>query len=538
MQLVKTPVSDDNIMVYDIYHSDPDSIHKIPSISPNKAFHYHLLTKEEFADSNGIFYTNMSKKQLHAISGDIGRPIEPYPIAIEYKQIVRYNLVNILLLLVLSQLIFFIFTFTKIKINAIKKVLGFSDIRMISVSMKDLARIQAILVVVIFVIHGIYYVVQDLLVPRYFYLLLIFFIGVFLVNLILMMITQISLRYIDINLMIKNKLYSNRLNISLNVIKIILMLSITFSISIFLVNWDQHKEALHQYDKFSRLQGYYTSIGYNADESTKANNNKDLLASYGQSILQLNQHFTRLDQLYVHDVSNIMSQLSSFALKHRNLTKEEVLSDFKKNYIVANEAYIKDFTNIKQANGDNLILDRNQATILVPEKLQEHEQEIKTAYMKKYNDLLNYNRYYDLEDIESQTIDDIHIIYIANNFELELFGKDAKEDGLDVHFLNPIIILDQGKFGSLYYYDELNHGDIIIKAKSRDYLSQQIQNLNLSSLIIEGSLITPFENKIHLTEFILYQSSVFVMLFLITLVFIINISNYIDITVNSRKFAI
>ncbi|WP_440112252.1 hypothetical protein [Paenibacillus sp. QZ-Y1] len=226
VQLIKTPVSNDNKMIYEIYHSDLANLNRLNSTSPNKTFSYYALTEEEFIDSDGSFSTNLNKDVLDRISNDVGITLKSDSVMIGYQQIFQYNSINFGILLILSQLIFFIYTFTRVKVNAVKKVLGFSALRMITISLKKLALLQSIIIPTIFCLHIVYYLSLGNIVPRYFYLLFDYLLIIGIMNLIMLLITQVSLKYIDISLMIKNKVYSNRLNLSLYAVKILLILSI------------------------------------------------------------------------------------------------------------------------------------------------------------------------------------------------------------------------------------------------------------------------------------------------------------------------
>ncbi|WP_419889891.1 hypothetical protein [Paenibacillus xylanexedens] len=537
-QLIKTPVSNDNKMIYEIYHSDLANLNLLNSTSSNKTFNYYLLTEEEFIDSDGAFSTNLDEDILNNISSDIGIALKADSAMIEYQQIFQSNSINFGILLILSQLIFFIYTFTRVKVNAVKKVLGFSSLRMVMTSLRKLILLQSILIPIIFGVHIVYYLSLNNIVTRYFFMLFFYLLIIGIVNLMMLLITQVSLKYIDISLMIKNKVYSNRLNLSLYAVKIILILSITVSASIFSQNFVKYKEALHTYDKFSNLENYYTSIGYNSDEYEKALQNKNLLVEYGDSVKEILQHFRNSDQLYVHNFSSVLSQLSSSLLERRGTTREEVLSDFRENHIFVNETYLNTFVDILDPQGMPIHLQSIKGpTILVPEKHKRHEQEIIEYYTKRYNALLSYNENYEIESTNSNLIKSVDILYIANGLKPELLGKGDRGELSGEEIEDPIIILDQGDFDDLYYYDQLNQGNIIIKADSREEFSTQVKRFNLSNLVIEGSLITPFQSQISSTEFYMQQSFIFVVLFLITLVFVIYISNYIDVMFNRKNLA-
>lgn len=540
LQLVKTPISKDNHLVYDIYHSQVEDINKTKSISADTILNYYQLTKEDFVDNNGIFYTNLSLDTLNRLSKKIRINIKNYNNDIAYGQIIKYNILNFLILIILTQLVLFIYTFTRIKVNAVKKMLGFSKLKMLKASLKNFTFMESIILVVTVCVHLIYYLFIDNVVPRYFYLLLVFLGLIILINVVMLLFTQISLRFIDINLMIKNKVYSNRLNYFLYAVKILLILSITVSISSFISTYADYKERSKDLERYQQLEGYFTSNGFNASEDTKARKNPELMRKYGESVEKVYNYFDKQDQLYVND-AYILQLLKPGYLKRNGLKKEDIYSSIKENYIVVNERYINDFMQIKNENGTKIKeFHVKKPTILVPSKYKPQESKIRKIFIEKYNSLLNYNDNYGLTKSESNKIDKLEIIYIENNQQFQLLGQSIYEDdsNSDIKLKNTIIMVDEGNFGSLYYYDLLNASDLYFHLEQRDEFSQILAKYNLNKVVNVGTLLTPYRDKVHFVEFIMYNSLVFTVLFLFTLIFVISISNYVDMISNSRKYAV
>lgn len=539
LQLVKTPVSSEGNFIYDIYHSQVKDINNPESISSDTFFNYHQLSKEDFVDNNGVFYSDLSSDKLNSISKKIGITIEPYNDNIAYSQVIRYNILNFIILFLLTQLVLFIYTFTRIKVNAIKTMLGYSKFKMISASLKEFITIEIFAMGITLCIHFMYYLFIENIVPRYFYTLLVFLIIIILINIVLLLFTQISLRFIEMNLMIKNKIYSNRLNHVLYGIKILLILAITVSMSYFFSTYSDHKNKLSELDKYRQLESYYTSNGYNSDEFEKARNNLKLLKEYGDSVKKIYTYFDQQEQLYVSD-AYILELLDPGYLERNGLRKEDLYSSIRDNFIVVNERYIKDFMQIRDETGT--VISNSYFTepaILVPSKYKSQEPEIKKIYMEKYNELLNYNQFYGVPNLESNKVDNLKIRYIENNQEYELLGQNAKnKDNSSIKLKDTIFIIDQGNFSSLYYYDLLNAGNMYFNLEQRDELSQTLSKYGLEKLVNVGTLLTPYMNEVHFVEFVMYNSLVFTVLFLFTLIFVIYISNYVDITSNSRRYTI
>ncbi len=538
IQLVKTPISEEQKMIYDIYHSQLEDIKKTPSIRSNYVFNYLNLMQEDFVDSNGIFYTDLSIEKLSLFEKQLHLDISSYNNAINYKQIIKFNLFNLFVFLIITQLILFIYTFTRIKINAIKKVLGYSESKMVISSLRSFLLMEIIIASGIYLLHFIYYSIMGAIVGRYFYLLLVFLVLVIIVNIILLMFTQISLKFIDIPMMMKNKVYSNKLNYGLYTIKILLILAITVSASIFITNYKDYKDKLGNLSEYKKLENYFTATGFNSDEFDKASNDKKLSEVYGKSIKDLYEHFDDREELYIVDASEVIGSLSSFWLEMNGKRRADIYSDLQSNYIIANANFLKDFMGIK-INKGKLIKECNckEPTILVPALYKSKEAEIKEIYVDKYNELLNSDEMFEFESFEPRLIKDVNIMYMGNNQDIELLGKNLDDDSTEINLKNTIIMLDQGDFGNQYYYTQLNQGDIIFNLEERKNFSQALEKFNLKKLVIAGSLLTPFMDSIHNAEFLMRNSLVFLTLFLCTLIFIIFISNYVDMISNGKKYA-
>lgn len=537
LQIVKTPISENRKFVYDIFHTQIEDIKTPPSIRSENVFNYLPLTQEDFVDSNGVFYTDLSLEKLSLFERQAQIDIDSYNEMIEYKDIIDFNLFNFVVFLVISQLILFIYTFTRIKTNAIKKVLGYTERKMVSSSLKSFILMEFIILASTYLIHFIYYWIVGDVVGRYFSLLLWFLVIVIIINVIMLLITQTSLKFIDIPTMMKNKVYSNKLNYGLYIIKILLILVITVSTSIFISDYKDYKSKVTNLSDYKKLENYFTATGFNSDEFIKVSNNTSLSEEYGKSIKSLYEYFDDQKELYVLD-AEVIGSLSSFWLEMKGQSKEDVYSDLQSNYIIVNTRFLEDLMSLKNDKGILIKEFSNEPTILVPALYKSREMEIKEIYIEKYNELLNYDEVFGFKDFIHQEITDLNVIYIESNQDIELLGKNLDDDDSEIQLKNTIIMLDQGNFGNQYYYTQLNQGDMIFKLDKRQEFSQALDKFNLNKLVIAGSLLTPFTDSIHNAEFLMHNSLVFTILFLFTLIFIVYISNYVDIISNGKKYAI
>jgi putative ABC transport system permease protein len=535
LQVIKNPVSENENLIYDIYHSDIDSIEEIEAISARKEFNYYQLKKEDFVDNDGVFYSDITETQINELEKELGIKIDSYDNPIDYRQIVLYNSLNFIILLLVTQLVLFIYTFTRIRVNTVKKVLGFTTAKMVMDSLKGFLYIEFAAAIVTFLLHFIFYYVSNEIVTRYFVLLFAFLIIVIAINVLMLFITQVSLKFIDINLMIKNKTYSSRLNFSLYTIKIILILTITLSMSILINNYQDYRAKTENLKVYEKLSKYYTSIGYNAIQDQIAKNNPDILKRYGESIKDLYQYFDQKGSLLTHDVKANISYIEATFIDESQ-KPEDFYHNINLNYIIVNKKYLAKFDEIHNLQLESIKFNSDVPTILVPSKYKDRESEIQDVYVEKYNTFLTYNTFYDLET-NNDPIDKVNILFIENNVEHELLGKNVTSVG-DIEVKDPIVIIDTGTFDTLYYYDQLNQGDLVFQLENRDQFTDMVQKYGLSDLVIGGTLITPFLTSIHSSEFVLYNSLVFTLLFLFTLLFFIYISNYVDIVSNSKKYAV
>lgn len=537
IQLIKTPISENNKFIYDIYNSNYKSLNKYKPISDDTVFDYYELKKDDFIDSTGVFYTNIKYAELNKIAKDLNLIISEYDCdKIKYSQIIKFNSINFIILVILTLLILLIYTILRIKTNAIKKMLGYSKIKMFCSQINEFFKIELFASLLVLLIHLIFYSIKGIFLLRYYKLLVLFFIVIILINSILLMIPQITIRFIDINSMIKNRIYSNGLNNCLHFIKIILIISTTISISLFLNNYNDYTGKSKDLDKYKKLAYFYTSNGFNSNEYDKAMNDKKILSKYGSSVKELYDLYDNKENLYVKD-SDIIELLSENHLKLSGQSKEDILNSMEINNLTLNPRYIENSMELKDENGSILKnLNADKPLVLVPKKYKEQEKKVKEIYIDKYNNLMNYNKFYDIDSKDKNNINDISIIYLQNNQTYELIG--TQENNSDLSLKDSIIIVDQGNFDDLYYYDLLNKGNISFKLNDREEFSQLLRNYDLQKLINVGTLLTPYMTRMHNIEFIVYNSLIFTMLFSLTLLFILYISNYIDIITNRKKYSI
>lgn len=542
LQLIKTPVTQDQTMLYDIYHNNVADLDQVKSIKTNRLFIYHTLTKEDFVDSNGIFYTDLPRNVLDELTNELGLSLTPYEEHVSYSQIVWQNSLNLGLLILLTIVVFFIYTFTRVKRNAVKKLLGFSNINMVSDTLQSLLYIEGAVALITLAVHILYYSLYSErgVVGRYFLFLVIFLIGIITINFLLFLLTQIHVKFIDIQLMMKNKVYSSRLNTLLYFTKVILILTITVSVSYCLQAFQSYRIQQEAMEKYTQLDGYFTSSGFNSNEYDQMMQNPELMGEYSERTKQLYQQFDSQNELYILD-DYVTVQLSSDYLERFGLQEQDIYNSASENYVVANERYINEFMSVKDTNGELLTeLQSNRPLIIVPEKHRQNEQEIRALYQEKISEYYNYDQNYGVREESEVVVEDIDIVYAANDQEFSILGQFDIDDDIsnesEISLKNPIIIVDQGEFDGLYYLDLLNASNFYVKLDDREIFSAALISMQMDALVNVATLLTPLNDSIYFVQFILYNTFIFSVLFLATLLFVIVISNYVDIVSNRRKY--
>ena len=154
VEIIKEPISMDGIQRYEVYDTKDILVSPIKPLSQEKEIKYLSLKKEDFIDSTGKFKTNASLKQIKAITQKLGITIKPIKKdKISYFQVTKNNAMNLLILLIISQFTLLIYTLSRMKVNAIKKLNGFSSSRMVVDSFSEFIPMQFIACLVTFFLH-------------------------------------------------------------------------------------------------------------------------------------------------------------------------------------------------------------------------------------------------------------------------------------------------------------------------------------------------------------------------------------------------
>ncbi|QUG41262.1 hypothetical protein KD050_18600 [Psychrobacillus sp. INOP01] len=526
-QLVKNPMSDDGNTYYDIYHTDINSVKQFVGISHN-VYRYFKMTEDEFIDSPGYFSTNLSTNQIEELSQKTAVDFKVLSKnEISYGEIFNNNLIQFLILGITTFAILYIYTIFRFKTNAVRKVTGFSPAKIVITNIKETLHIQGILIALLVVGHSLFYLITDKFSWTYAIFLFLFLSIISIIIILLLLLLQHFVRKTNVVAALKNKIFSNRLYTIINLIKIILILSVTILMNLVINYYDEVDKVYKKYEHYKMLNSFYSSHGRNSDELDKLLNNPEMLEKVADNVKQM--YVENIDKAYVM----FDPVRDNFLIQTMNgISREEVMNTYQRNNIILNKNYIENYTDIK-VNWD---FNENIPTILVPEKYRNSEEEIKEYFIEKYNNTLNYNTRYDIKGKEV-SINDIQIIYINNGYKYKILSSIPYEDEIDIELTDSIIRLDNGSFGSGFYFDMLGSSQLAFKLNDREEFKIMLIQYDLDNLYMANNLLTPFESIFSSYEFLMDQAKLFVFLFIILLVFIIYISNYIDMIVNGRRYA-
>ncbi|MEK3988499.1 hypothetical protein [Robertmurraya sp. FSL R5-0851] len=529
-QIVKNPMSEDGNTYYDVYHTDINSVKQFVGISDN-VFRYYKMTEEEFVDSSGFFSADLSNHQIEELSQRVEVDIKTVSKSgeLSYSEIIKNNMLQFLILGITTFTILYIYTMFRFKTNAVKKLNGFSPTKIVITNIKETLRIQGVLISLLVLGHSVYFVITDKFSWTYSIFLFLFLSFISMIMVLLLLLLQHFVRKTNVVAALKNKIFSNRLYTIINLIKIVLIISVTILMNLIINYYHELDEVYKKYDEYKALSSLYSSHGRNSDELDKLLNNPNQLEKVADNVKEM--YVKNIDQAYVM-FDPVRESLSPEFQSGYGISREEVMNTFQRNNIILNKNYIENYTDIKVDWDFN----EKAPTILAPEKYRNKEEELRGYFIERYNTLLNYNTRYNVEGKEV-LINDIQIIYISNGFKYKILSSLPYEDEINIELTDSVIILDNGSFGSGFYFDMLGSSQLAFELNDREEFKSMLFQYDLDQLYMPHNLLTPFESLFSGYTFLLDQAKLFVFLFIILLVFIIYISNYIDMIVNGKIYA-
>ena len=519
IELINNTLTSTDNSVYDLYCYPLDKFEQKQPVSQTIEFKYHELTKEDFLDSVGIFYTDLSDDEIDQLATQLSTPIIEYEdTSIPYSMILELNLFNFIILFIVILIIYGIYTSYSLKKIGIKKSMGFSTLRILKEQIISVAKYYPIVCLALLAVLNLYYAFTNRFDFSYLIMGIFFFGIVLIVNVLCMLLTSALIKFVRLEAMIKNKTLNKSTNAIVQFIKVAFSVVIAITIISLLQQSGDYMKSQQAVLDYKYLDGYYTSNGFNSAEYNYAISNPDVSERYSNSVLELyrSHHSLLCDYTGSDEAQGPMGASRPYYVQQT---------------IIANENYIKEFSNI-QINGTPL--DENvfsTPTVLIPEMYKNDESLIKDHLTGEYDLLLNYNQNYGIQ--EETRANEFNIVYIDDSSTIKVNTEKGFSD-----ITGGIIIVDTGDFGGLYYLDALNNRSLFFSVESREEFSALLTKYDLAQLVVAGTLLTPYLTQLESVTFVLKTHTMFAIVFVVSLVFILYISNYVDVFVNRKRYAL
>lgn len=515
LELINNTLTSTDKSVYDLYCYPLNEFAQKQPISKSISLQYHELQKEDFLDSVGVFYTDLRSDEIKEIASQLSVAISDFENeAIPYSMVLKLNLFNFVILYIVLQIIYCIYTSYSLKKIGIKKSMGFSTVHILKEQIASIIKYFVVICSVLICLLNLYYALTNRFEFSYLATSILFFTIVLAINIICVLITSILIKFVSLEAMIKNKTLNSGINIIVQAVKIVFSVIITITIISLLNQGNSFKQSQQAVLDYKYLDGYYTANGFNSSEYDYALANIDILESYSKQTLEMYNHNHSL--------------LCDFRKHSASQTSRPY---YEQQLVIANRNYLSEFSNI-QLNGKPLGEDIfNEPTVLVPHKYKSDENSIKEYIKQEYFRLMNYDQFYKIPG-EEKNIDKFNVVYIDDDSTVKVNTENGFSDMTD-----PIIIVDTGDFGGLYYLDSLNRRCLFFQMESREEFSSLLAEYNFEKLVTAGTLLTPYLMQLENVKFVLKTLTMFTIVFIVSLLFILYISNYVDIVVNRKRYA-
>lgn len=519
LEIINNTLTTTDKSAYDLYCYPLDKFSQKQPVSQSIEFEYHELTKEDFLDSVGIFYTDLSVEEIDQLAAQLSTQIIEYEdTSIPYSMILELNLFNFIILFIVILIIYCIYTSYSLKKIGIKKSMGFSTLRILKEQILSIVKYYSIVCLALLAVLNLYYAFTNRFDFSYLIMGIFFFGIVLIVNVLCMLLTSALIKFVRLEAMIKNKTLNKSTNVIVQFIKVAFSVVIAITIISLLQQSGDYMKSQQAVLDYKYLDGYYTSNGFNSAEYNYAISNPDVSERYSNSILELyrNHHSLLCDYTGSDEAQGPMGASRPYYVQQT---------------IIANENYIKEFSNI-QVNGtplDESVF--STPTVLIPDMYKNDESLIKEHIAGEYDLLLNYNQNYGIQ--EETRANEFNIVYTDDSSTIKVNTEKGFSD-----ITGGIIIVDTGDFGGLYYLDALNNRSLFFSVESREEFSALLTKYDLAQLVVAGTLLTPYLTQLESVTFVLKTLTMFAIVFVVSLVFILYISNYVDVFVNRKRYAL
>lgn len=391
----------DNKSRYKIFSLKEINYKKKP-LSQSVVYSYGVLNYNRWQDSTNTFYSNSSINELNSILKGKGIEIkEVDKDLIDYRIVIKYFAFNIILLLVNVQLVYLIYFSNTLKRNGLKMMMGFSKGKIIKEFWEEVIKIFIVNIFLIFFVYGMYLTINSKFSFKYFAFLSTYLLILILINSILIYNSTFIIKFIDIENMIKNKLYTRKYSIFLKFLKVLVMSLVLIFTNNLKNSISEIKESNKDLLRNQELGDYYTSYGLDIEADDYRLGNIEIYDGYDKNIKRLLKN----NKNYLIDTSNYENYLES--------------KDNRFSFLVCNYDYFKKFVKLdREIDYDKKTLENK---ILIP---QSNNYENKEQVISNLIDSIETNKNYKALDLklknEYKKIGNIETLEIPNG-NIKLF---------------------------------------------------------------------------------------------------------------------
>ncbi len=520
IKLYVNTVTETNKTVYDIYSLPFDKADNKQPVSSTMHYNYKALTKDDFTDSTGLFYTDIPENKINDLAKDSGLTLKKVSEEkISYSVFFRLFLIDFIVLLAVIEIVYCIYTSYSMKKIGIKKSMGFSNPRILKEQVQNVAFWLTAFSLIVTAAISVYLMINNRFSITFLGFILLYFVAVIIINVLCILSTSVLLKFVSLEAMVKNKSMNRSMNITAQCIKVIFTILISVTVILVLDNAKDYKASNQRILDYKQLDSYYTSNGFYSSAYEKVSRTPKMLKKAADDFKKMytenNAMLCDTSSLDLKNIEGIESQLTEYEL----------------NRIIINKNYLNEFTDIT-SDGEPVSLKDGVYTALVSKKYKSSDADIKEYLKLEFKSLSTYDEMYGLT-VENSIEPEFEVIYIDESSTIKCCTDNGFEN-LDALML----LVDNGKSGNTYYLDVLGGTKIFFKLGSREEFTALLVKNDLDQLVASGTLLTPFYSEMENVEFKLKTFSVFAGVFVISLIFIIYISGYIDIIVNKSKYAL
>lgn len=415
---------------------------------------------------DGIYYISTTNQEIlndilnnlneNVASAKIFDSVTSSNIEFDLEVLITIALISLCVLVAIVQ-----YSINQLKEVSILSIHGFSVMKILSVMIKKLIKVMVIAIVIAYTICSIYYISINNF--NYFGLLSMYFgslaiLCIFISVCILFFLILLHLKKSNKLSVIKGKRAYGIVSFMHYSLKIIFVLFLLFSINQLVIKSNTLNQQLDSLSNWEKAENLYTTVlTYTGENDRKKdfevssklkNFYKKMIDSKGAFIIGAS-NYDKVDGTYMYELNSkdISPEVSAYGKS----------IDINENYLKFNSIESVTSSVVNQINHDNNVLN-----ILVPEKLQIYEEEIRKNYLDHFYfqkvEVENiYNESLNLEMNKTEKSDlKINIIYVKNNQNYFSYKSNIEPEQKNL-VNNPIAIIYTDNVDASYCHSYISN---------------------------------------------------------------------------------